>query len=75
MAALAPGQAPTADVMGQHDLGSWGPAPIQGALTTCQYCHAVHSGLATVRPLWSQNALHEWHANERDAAASAWHRQ
>jgi len=54
MAAFALGQAPTADVMGQHDLGSWGPAPIQGALTTCQYCHAVHSGLATVRPLWSQ---------------------
>jgi predicted CXXCH cytochrome family protein len=40
--------------MGTHDMGSWGPAPIQGALTTCQYCHSPHSGLHGVAPLWSQ---------------------
>ncbi|MDR3762540.1 MAG: cytochrome c3 family protein [Acidobacteriota bacterium] len=45
---------PTADVIGVHDLGSWGPSPVQGALWTCMYCHAPHGGLHGVSPLWSQ---------------------
>ncbi len=51
---FAQAQAPTTDVMGSHDMSSWGQSPIQGALTTCQYCHAPHSGMHGVSPLWSQ---------------------
>jgi predicted CXXCH cytochrome family protein len=45
---------PTTDVMGTHDMGSGGQSPVKGALSTCQYCHAPHSGLHGVAPLWSQ---------------------
>ncbi len=47
-------QPPTIDVMGIHDMGAGGASPVKGALTTCQYCHAPHSGLHGVAPLWSQ---------------------
>jgi len=51
---LVYGQVPTTDVMGTHDLGPLGQSPVKGALSTCQYCHAPHSGLHGVAPLWSQ---------------------
>jgi nitrate reductase cytochrome c-type subunit len=56
MAAVVGAQAqpPTTDVIGIHDMGPQGQSPIKGGLSTCQYCHAPHSGLANVAPLWSQ---------------------
>jgi len=53
-AAAVQAQVPTTDVMGSHDMGPWGQSPTVGGLTTCQYCHAPHSGLHGVVPLWSQ---------------------
>ena len=47
-------QVPTTDVIGIHDMGPHGQSPIIGGLTTCEYCHAPHSGLHAVPPLWSQ---------------------
>jgi len=47
-------QVPTTNVIGIHDMGPFGQSPIKGGLTTCQYCHAPHSGLHAVQPLWSQ---------------------
>jgi predicted CXXCH cytochrome family protein len=44
----------TADALGSHDMGPHGQAPTTGALSPCQYCHAPHSGISGVRPLWSQ---------------------
>ncbi len=44
----------TTDVIGIHDMGPWGQSPTTGGLTTCQYCHAPHSGLHAVEPLWAQ---------------------
>jgi predicted CXXCH cytochrome family protein len=40
--------------MGVHDMGPHGQSPIVGGLTTCMFCHAPHSGLHAIRPLWSQ---------------------
>jgi predicted CXXCH cytochrome family protein len=48
------GQQIRTNVIGVHDMGPYGQAPITGSLTTCQYCHAPHSGLHGVAPLWSQ---------------------
>jgi nitrate reductase cytochrome c-type subunit len=50
----AQAQVPTADVIGIHDMGPQGQSPIRGGLSTCQYCHAPHSGLQNVQALWSQ---------------------
>ena len=47
-------QVPTSDVIGVHDMGPYGQSPIIGGLTTCEYCHAPHSGLHNIQPLWSQ---------------------
>jgi predicted CXXCH cytochrome family protein len=47
-------QAIRTNVIGVHDMGPFGQSPITGGLTTCQYCHAPHSGLHGVAPLWSQ---------------------
>ncbi|MGO9404058.1 MAG: cytochrome c3 family protein [Terriglobales bacterium] len=47
-------QVPTTNVIGIHDMGPGGQSPIKGGLTTCEYCHAPHSGLHLVQPLWSQ---------------------
>jgi len=47
-------QPPTTNVIGVHDMGPYGQSPTRGSLTTCQYCHAPHSGLHGVAPLWSQ---------------------
>lgn len=44
----------TADALGSHDMGPHGQAPLKGGLSPCQYCHAPHSGISGVRPLWSQ---------------------
>jgi predicted CXXCH cytochrome family protein len=35
-------------------MGPRGQSPTVGGLTTCQYCHAPHSGLQNVKGLWSQ---------------------
>ena len=48
------GQPPTSNVIGVHDMGPYGQSPTTGSLTTCQYCHAPHSGISGVFPLWSQ---------------------
>ncbi len=45
---------PTTDVIGVHDMGPYGQAPITGSLTTCEYCHAPHSARPDQTPLWSQ---------------------
>jgi predicted CXXCH cytochrome family protein len=47
-------QVPTSRVIGNHDMGPRGQSPTAGGLTTCQYCHAPHSGLHAVQGLWSQ---------------------
>ena len=45
----------TTDALGSHDMGPYGQGPIKGgALPPCQYCHAPHSGISGVRPLWGQ---------------------
>jgi hypothetical protein len=58
LAAVLPGalQAQyTTDALGSHDMGPYGQGPIKGgALPPCQYCHAPHSGISGVRPLWGQ---------------------
>jgi nitrate reductase cytochrome c-type subunit len=47
-------QVPTTNVIGIHDMGPYGQSPTTGGLTTCEYCHAPHSALHAVQPLWSQ---------------------
>jgi hypothetical protein len=47
-------QVPTTNVIGVHDMGPGGQSPIKGGLTTCQYCHAPHSAMHLVQPLWAQ---------------------
>jgi predicted CXXCH cytochrome family protein len=46
---------PTGDVLGMHDMsiGSGSPVTTQGSLG-CTFCHAPHSGLGGVTPLWNQ---------------------
>jgi len=47
------------DVIGSHDLSSYGTSPIKGTLSgACLYCHAPHSGLngtagVAQTPLWN----------------------
>jgi len=50
----AQAQVPTSRVIGVHDMGPHGQSPITGGLTTCEYCHAPHSGVRDVQALWSQ---------------------
>lgn len=43
------------DVIGQHDLSPMGPSPTKGTLSgACLYCHAPHSGVGGMTPLWNQ---------------------
>jgi predicted CXXCH cytochrome family protein len=43
------------DILGSHDLSSTGPSPIKGqSSAACLYCHAPHSGLGGMTPLWGQ---------------------
>src|SRR5581483_9125453 len=56
IAALSFGQAtPNADVLGVHNLtlGSGSKVYSQGSLG-CTFCHAPHSGLGGITPLWNQ---------------------
>jgi predicted CXXCH cytochrome family protein len=42
------------DPLGVHDMGPHGQAPITGGLPPCQFCHAPHSAIHDVKPLWTQ---------------------
>ena len=54
LAASAYGQVP-GDVIGQHDLSPSGTSPVKGSLPgSCLYCHAPHSGVGGITPLWNQ---------------------
>lgn len=45
----------SAEVMGAHDLSPLGTSPIKGTLSgSCLYCHAPHSGVGGITPLWNQ---------------------
>lgn len=49
------GQQLGGDVLGQHNLGPGSTSPIQGGLSAaCLYCHAPHSGVGGITPLWNQ---------------------
>lgn len=49
------GQQVTGDVLGAHDLSPIGTSPIKGGLSaSCLYCHAPHSGVGGMTPLWNQ---------------------
>jgi predicted CXXCH cytochrome family protein len=52
---FAQGPPPTADVLGVHNLtlGSGSKLYSQGSLG-CTFCHAPHSGLGGITPLWNQ---------------------
>jgi predicted CXXCH cytochrome family protein len=49
-------QQPPADVLGMHNLtpGSGASIYVPSGSLGCQYCHAPHSGLGGVTPLWNQ---------------------
>ncbi len=52
---LAKAQQFSGDVLGKHNLGPAGTAPLKGGLSApCLYCHAPHSGLGAPAPLWNQ---------------------
>ena len=43
------------DVLGAHDLSPFSSSPVHGiASQACLYCHAPHSGLGGITPLWDQ---------------------
>jgi predicted CXXCH cytochrome family protein len=43
------------DVLGVHDLSPSGASPVHGKLPgACYYCHAPHSGIGGLTPLWNQ---------------------
>ena len=43
------------DVIGMHDLSPGGISPVRGRLSgACYYCHAPHSGIGGLTPLWNQ---------------------
>ena len=43
------------DVIGMHDLGPGSTSPIAGTRPDfCVYCHAPHSGVGGMTPLWNQ---------------------
>jgi hypothetical protein len=43
------------DVIGMHDLSPSGISPVKGRLPgACYYCHAPHSGIGGLTPLWNQ---------------------
>src|SRR5579864_7737977 len=45
----------TGDVLGSHDLGPGGTSSVRGGLSgPCLYCHAPHSGVGGMTPLWNQ---------------------
>jgi predicted CXXCH cytochrome family protein len=43
------------DVLGVHDLSRANGSPVTGGLPgSCYYCHAPHSGIGGMTPLWNQ---------------------
>jgi len=45
----------TTEVLGAHDLTPQGAAPVKGSVSaSCLYCHAPHSGVGGLTPLWNQ---------------------
>ena len=43
------------DVLGSHDLSPSSSSPVHGiASQACLYCHAPHSGMGGITPLWDQ---------------------
>ena len=43
------------DTIGVHDLSPNGSSPLKGVVGgACLYCHAAHSGVADLTPLWNQ---------------------
>jgi predicted CXXCH cytochrome family protein len=43
------------DVLGVHDLSPNGVKPVTGSVSAaCLYCHAPHSGVGGMTPLWNQ---------------------
>ncbi|HUK26268.1 MAG TPA: cytochrome c3 family protein [Terriglobales bacterium] len=45
----------TGDVIGAHDLSPNSTSPVNGRLSgSCLYCHAPHSGVGGITPLWNQ---------------------
>ena len=45
----------TTEVLGAHDLTPQGTAPVRGSVSaSCLYCHAPHSGVGGLTPLWNQ---------------------
>jgi len=45
----------TGDILGVHDLSRAGTSPVTGGLSgSCYYCHAPHSGIGGLTPLWNQ---------------------
>lgn len=43
------------DIMGVHDLSRSGKSPVSGGMSgSCYYCHAPHSGVGGMTPLWNQ---------------------
>ena len=45
----------TADVLGMHDLSSGSGSPITASgQLSCVFCHAPHSGVSGLNPLWNQ---------------------
>ncbi|HEX8815050.1 MAG TPA: cytochrome c3 family protein [Terriglobales bacterium] len=54
-AAPAAAQQVTGDVLGMHDLSQVSGASLYTSGTlSCTFCHAPHSGLGNVTPLWNQ---------------------
>ncbi len=46
----------TGDALGIHDLSPSGLSPIKGGPSgACLFCHAPHSGVGGITPLWSQS--------------------
>ncbi len=44
----------TQDILGVHDLSTYGPSPIRGGLPPCLFCHAPHSSSGQAYALWSE---------------------
>jgi len=52
---VAAAQQPTGDVLGMHNLSAGSGASLySGGSLGCTFCHAPHSGLGGVTPLWNQ---------------------
>lgn len=46
---------PSGDVIGVHDLSPNSTSPVTGRISgSCLYCHAPHSGVGGLTPLWNQ---------------------